>query len=133
MAVKLRLSRMGRSHRAFFRLNAIDSRSARDGSVIEQLGHHDPLEKDLAKEFVANLDRCKYWLDHGAIPSERVSSLLKKAGIEHKQLRLPKPGKPKPAAAAPEGEKKAAAPAPAASTEAAPAQAEAKKEETPSA
>ena len=111
MAVKLRLSRMGRSHKAFFRLNAIDSRSPRDGSVIEELGFHDPLVKDPSKEFVANLDRCKYWLDHGAIPSERVSSLLKKAGIEHKQLRLPKPGKPKPVAAAPEGEKKAEAPA----------------------
>src|SRR5436309_12421442 len=112
MAVKLRLSRMGRSHRAFFRLNAIDSRSPRDGSVIEELGFHDPLVKDPSKEFVANLDRCKYWLDKCAIPSERVSSLLKKAGIEHKQLRLPKPGKPKPAAAV-EGEKKeVAAPTP---------------------
>ena len=114
MSVKLRLSRMGRSHRAFFRLNAIDSRSPRDGSVIEELGFHDPLVKDPSKEFVANLDRCKYWLDNGAIPSERVSSLLKKAGVEHKQLRLPKPGKPKPVAA-PAGEKKetarAAAPA----------------------
>ena|SRR5947208_15487818 len=128
MAVKLRLSRMGRSHKAFFRLNAIDSRSPRDGSVIEELGFHDPLVKDPSKEFVANLERCKYWLDHGAIPSERGSSLLKKAGVEHKQLRLPKPGKPKvvPAVPAPEGEKKAEI--------AAPAQAEApKKEETPSA
>jgi len=131
MAVKLRLSRMGRSHKAFFRLNAIDSRSPRDGSVIEELGFHDPLVKDPSKEFVANLDRCKYWLDHGAIPSARVSSLLKKAGIEHKQLRLPKPGKPK-AVPAPEGEKKAEAPAPAVA-ESAPAQSEAKKEETPSA
>src|SRR5205823_8279760 len=132
MSVKLRLSRMGRTHRAFFRLNAIDSRSPRDGSVIEELGHHDPLEKDPAKEFVANLDRCKYWLDHGAIPSERVSSLLKKAGVEHKQLRLPKPGKPKPVAA-PAGEKKEAAPAAAPAAEAAPAQTEQKKEETASA
>jgi hypothetical protein len=44
-------------------------------------------------------------LDTGAIPSETVSSLLKKAGVEHRQLRLPKPGKPKPVAA--EAEKKA--------------------------
>src|SRR5438876_8894958 len=127
MAVKLRLSRMGRTHRAFFRLNAIDSRSPRDGSVIEELGHHDPLEKDPAKEFVANLDRCRYWLDHGAIPSARVSSLLKKAGVEHKQLRLPKPGKPKVVPAA-QGEKKEAVPA----AVAAPVQqTEQKKEEAP--
>jgi small subunit ribosomal protein S16 len=91
---------MGRSNRAFFRLNAIDTRSARDGRVIEELGFYDPRAKDAAKQFVAKLDRCKYWLDVGAIPSETVSSLLKKSGLEHKQLRLPKPGKPKPAAAA---------------------------------
>lgn len=106
MSVKLRLKRLGRSHGAFFRLNAIDSRAPRDGRVIEELGFYDPLLKDKAKQFVAKLDRCQYWLDHGAVPSETVSSLLKKSGIEHKSLRLPRPGKPKPAA---EGEKKAEA------------------------
>jgi small subunit ribosomal protein S16 len=97
---------MGRSNAPFYRLSAIDSRSPRDGRVIEELGHYNPRDKDQAKQFVANLDRCKYWLDVGAIPSETVSSLLKKSGIAHGQLRLPKPGKPKPAAAAP-AEKKA--------------------------
>jgi len=107
MAVKLRLKRLGRTNRAFYRLNAIDSRTPRDGRVIEELGFYDPIEKDKAKQFVAKLDRCRYWLDHGAIPSETVSSLLKKSGVEHKQLRLPKPGKPK---AAPVEAEKAAAP-----------------------
>lgn len=97
MAVKLRLKRMGRTNHPFFRLNAIDSRSPRDGRVIEELGHYDPRNKDKAKQFVANVDRCKYWLDTGAVPSETVSSLLKKSGLEHKQLKLPKPGKPKAA------------------------------------
>src|ERR1700733_3213430 len=107
MSVKLRLKRMGRSHGAFFRLNAIDSRAPRDGRVIEELGYYDPRNKDQAKQFVAKLDRCKYWMDSGAIPSETVSSLLKKSGLEHKQLRLPRPGKPKAAApVAAEGEKK---------------------------
>lgn len=105
MSVKLRLKRMGRSHAAFFRLNAIDSRSPRDGRVIEELGYYDPRQMDKAKQFVAKLDRCKYWLDTGAVPSETVSTLLKRSGIEHKQLRLPKPGKPK-VVAAPAGEKK---------------------------
>src|SRR3982750_1824326 len=95
MSGKLRLKRLGRSHGAFFRLNAIDSRTPRDGRVIEQLGYYDPRNKDSGKQFVAKLDRCKHWLDVGAIPSGTVSSLLKKAGVEHKQLRLPKPGKPK--------------------------------------
>lgn len=95
MSVKLRLKRMGRSNRSFFRLNAIDSRSPRDGRVIEELGYYDPRAKEAEKQFVAKLDRCKHWLDVGAIPSETVSSLLKKNGLDHKQLRLPKPGKPK--------------------------------------
>ena len=112
MAVKLRFRRLGRKNHAFFRLNAIDSRSPRDGRVIEELGYYDPANKDQSKQFVAKLDRCKYWLDTGAVPSETVSSLLKKSGLEHKQLRLPKPGKPKPAAAPAATEKKpAAAPA----------------------
>jgi small subunit ribosomal protein S16 len=117
MSVKLRLKRMGRTNAAFYRLSAIDSRSPRDGRVIEELGYYNPREKEQAKQFVAKLDRCREWLDKGAIPSETVSSLLKKSGFEHKQLKLPKPGKPKvvaaPAAAAgaapaaAEGEKKA--------------------------
>lgn len=102
MAVKLRLKRLGRSHLAFFRLHAVDSRSPVDGRVIEELGYYEPTHKDQAKQFVANIDRCKYWMDHGAQPSETVSSLLKKSGVEHRMLKLPKPGKPKvdPAAAA---------------------------------
>jgi small subunit ribosomal protein S16 len=96
MSVKLRLKRMGRIHMAFYRLGAVDSRTPRDGRVIEELGYYDPANKDKSKQFVAKLDRCKYWMDNGAIPSETVSSLLKKSGLEHKMLRLPKPGKPKP-------------------------------------
>lgn len=105
MAVKLRLKRMGRRNGAFYRLNAIDSRTARDGRVIEELGFYDPRNKDQAKQFEANIDRCMHWLNVGAIPSETVSSLLKKKGVEHKSLRLPRPGKPKAVPA--EGEKKA--------------------------
>ena len=96
MAVKLRMKRMGRSHVNFFRVNAVDARFPRDGRVVEELGTYDPQNKDAAKKFLVNLDRCKYWLDQGAIPSETVSSMLKKAGVEHKQLRLPRPGTPKP-------------------------------------
>ena len=97
MAVKLRLKRLGRKNAPFYRLSAIDSRSPRDGRVIEELGFYDPRNKDATKQFVAKIDRCKHWLDVGAVPSETVSSLLKKNGLEHKQLRLPKPGKPKAA------------------------------------
>jgi len=126
--VKLRLKRLGRSNGAFFRLNAIDSRSPRDGRVIEELGYYDPRNKDQAKQFVAKLDRCRYWLDVGAVPSETVSSLLKKQGVEHNSLRLPKPGKPK-VVPVPAGEKPAEGAAAAAE---APAATE-KKEEAPAA
>ncbi len=103
MSVKLRLKRLGRTNHAFYRLNAMESRAPRDGRVIEELGYYDPTNKDQAKQFNANLDRCRFWLDHGAVPSETVSSLLKKNGVEHKHLRLPKPGKPKAAPAAAAG------------------------------
>lgn len=96
MAVKLRMKRMGRSHVNIFRLNAVDARFPRDGRVIEELGFYDPANKDPNKQFVVNLERCKYWLDNGAIPTETVSSMLKKSGLDHKGLVLPKPGKPKP-------------------------------------
>ena len=105
MAVRIRLKRMGRSHRAFYRMHAVDSRSPRDGRVIEQLGHYDPIEKDADKQIVVDIERATYWLNQGAQPSETVSSLLKRKGVEHKMLNLPKPGKPKAAPA--EGEKKA--------------------------
>src|SRR3954462_802654 len=118
MAVKLRLKRLGRTNYAFFRLNAIDSRTARDGRVIEELGHYDPRNKDQSKQFVAKLDRCRYWLAVGAVPGGTGSWLPEKSGIEHKSLRLPRPGKPKPvpapaAAAGAAPVAPAAAPAPA--------------------
>ena len=84
MAVKLRLTRMGRRHRPFFRINAVDSRTPRDGRVIERLGHYDPLEKDATKQIVLNRDRIEFWLGQGAVPSDTVSEILLRNGIKHK-------------------------------------------------
>ncbi len=84
MAVKLRMMRMGRRNRPYFRINAIDSRNPRDGKIIEKLGHYDPIEKDLSKQVVLNAERVKYWLDNGAIPSDTVSEILLKLGIKTK-------------------------------------------------
>ncbi len=78
---------MGRRHRPFFRINAIDSHAPRDGRILEKLGHVDPLEKDPAKEVVLNTERIQYWLDKGAIPSESVSEILLRKGIKHKHLK----------------------------------------------
>ncbi|MCG3179868.1 MAG: 30S ribosomal protein S16 [Phycisphaerae bacterium] len=84
MAVKLRLKRFGRRHRAYYRLNAIDGRSPRDGRVIEQLGTYDPIEKDPAKAVQVDRERVEYWLGVGAVPSQTVAKLLNKQGIAAK-------------------------------------------------
>lgn len=84
MAVKIRMTRMGRRHRPFFRINAIDSRAPRDGKILEKLGHYDPLVKDPEKQLVLNTERVKYWLDKGAIPSDSVSEMLLRLGVKHK-------------------------------------------------
>jgi small subunit ribosomal protein S16 len=84
MSVKIRMSRQGRRHRPFFRINVIDSQTPRDGRIIEKLGHYDPLEKSTEKNIVLDLERVKYWLDKGAIPSDAVSEILLRKGIKHK-------------------------------------------------
>ena len=87
MAVKIRMTRIGRRHRPFFRITAIDSRKPRDGKILEKLGHYDPIVKDPEKQLVLNVERVQYWLDKGAIPSDTVSDMLVKKGIKHnKQL-----------------------------------------------
>jgi small subunit ribosomal protein S16 len=93
--VRLRLKRFGRTHRPFYRLNAIDRRSPRDGKPIEQLGHFDPCQPDESKQVSLNEERIRYWLGTGAQPSDTVRDLLIKAGIVDKQT-----GKATPAPAA---------------------------------
>ena len=84
--VVLRLKRMGRRHRPFYRVNAMDKRSPRDGRVIEALGWFDPLAED-DKQMSLKADRIKYWLSVGAQPSDTVRTLLKRSDID------PTPGK----------------------------------------
>ena len=84
MAVKIRMTRMGRRHRPFYRINAIDSRASRDGKVLEKLGHFDPIEKDPEKQVVLQKERIEYWLSKGAIASDTVAQILAKHGIESK-------------------------------------------------
>ena len=84
MAVKIRMMRIGRRHRPFFRINAIESRNQRNGRVLEKLGHYDPIEKDKGKQVVLNLERVKHWLDVGAVPSDTVSQILLRHGIKTK-------------------------------------------------
>ncbi len=85
MAVRLRLKRMGRRHRPFYRITAVDQRKKRDGKVIEELGHYDPLNTDESRKVVLNSDRIQYWLGVGAQPSDTVRGLIKHAGAEEKK------------------------------------------------
>lgn len=77
MSVKIRMTRMGRRHRPFFRINAMESRTPRDGRILEKLGHYDPLEKDADKQYVLNKERIEYWLSQGAIASDTVAEIFK--------------------------------------------------------
>ena len=79
--VKIRLKRMGRRNRAFFRICAFDAREERDGRSIEQLGTYDPMEKEESKKVVLKRERIEYWLSVGAQPTETVASILKKNKI----------------------------------------------------
>ncbi len=82
MAVRIRMKRMGRKHRSFFRICATDSRAPRDGRVIEELGTYDPSVPDTDARTTINGERLKYWLGVGALPSEKVAVLIKKYGPE---------------------------------------------------
>lgn len=86
MAVKIRMTRMGRRHRPFFRINAVESKTPRDGRILEKLGHLDPIEKNPEKQLVLNLERIKFWMGQGAVPSDTVAEILVKQGIECPQL-----------------------------------------------
>ncbi len=81
MAVKIRLKRFGRRHRPFFRLAAMDSRTRRDGRVLEELGFYDPDHKDPGQQVKIDAPRVQHWLSVGAQPSDTVRQLLKRQGI----------------------------------------------------
>jgi small subunit ribosomal protein S16 len=86
VAVKIRMKMMGRKHRPFFRICAIDSRNPRDGRVLEELGTYDPMVTDTDARTLLNAERINYWLGVGAQPSDRVRVLIKKYGGEGTHL-----------------------------------------------
>jgi small subunit ribosomal protein S16 len=80
---------MGRRHRPFFRICAMNSRSGRDACPIEELGHYDPMCPDPETQTVLDISRIRYWLSVGAQPSHKVQVLLNKFGVKK-----PAPGEP---------------------------------------
>ncbi|MEM7023488.1 MAG: 30S ribosomal protein S16 [Pseudomonadota bacterium] len=94
MSVRLRLARGGTKKRPIYRLVATDSRNARDGRFLEKLGTYNPLlPSDADERIVLNEERIRYWLGHGARPSDRVARFLDNAGITEKTVRWRGTGK----------------------------------------
>ncbi len=80
MAVKIRLRRIGYKKHPIYRVVVADSRTARDGKVIDEIGSYDPNQEPSL--FKVDEEAAKKWLENGAQPTERVAKLLKEAGVE---------------------------------------------------
>jgi len=78
VAVKIRMKRMGRKHRPFYRICVMDSRKQRDGAAIEEIGTYDTSVADKSKRVTINMERVDYWMSVGAKPSDNVATLIKK-------------------------------------------------------
>ena len=72
------MKKLGRKHRPYYRIVAIDGRQPRDGRIIEELGSYDPMIKNTDDRVKLRPARVKYWMSVGAQPSENVVVLLKK-------------------------------------------------------
>jgi len=79
LAVRMRLARMGRKKKPFYRIVVTDSRSPRDGKYIECVGTYNPLVNP--PNIQLKEEKINYWLDQGVIPSDTVGSLLRQKGL----------------------------------------------------
>ncbi len=110
MAVRIRMKKMGRAHRPFYRVCVMDQRSPRDGRVIEEVGHYDPMLPETDARVTLKADRIDHWISIGAQPSDKVAVLIKKYGtngshLEQQQQALERLGKRKQYTPAPEAPK----------------------------
>ena len=79
MAVKIRLTRMGAKKAPFYRIVVMDSRKARDGEYIEQLGYYNPVKEPA--EIKLDVEKAKKWIGNGAQPTDTVRDILKNNGV----------------------------------------------------
>ena len=82
MATKIRLKRIGRRNRPFYRMVVMDSRSRRDGAAIEELGWYNPIDSE--HSFSLNEQKILDWLKEGAQTTDAAHKLLRRSGIAHK-------------------------------------------------
>lgn len=79
MAVRIRLTRLGRKKKPFYRIVVADSQSPRDGKFLDIVGTYDPVKNPAAIEI--NAEKLQDWLGKGALPTTTVASLIKKAVV----------------------------------------------------
>jgi small subunit ribosomal protein S16 len=84
MAVKIRLTRMGRKKAPYYRIVVADHRYQRNGRFLEIIGYYHPLNKEPEKQFNVNEEKALKWLSEGARPSDTVRSVFSKIGIMRK-------------------------------------------------
>jgi len=82
LATKIRLKRIGRRNRPFYRMVIMDSRKRRDGAAIEQVGWYNPI--DLDHSYDLKSDRIIYWLGEGAVPTGAAQKLIRRSGLSHR-------------------------------------------------
>jgi small subunit ribosomal protein S16 len=87
MSLKIRLARAGAKKRPFYRIVVADSHSPRDGRYIEKIGTYDPLLPKGGERVTLVEERVKYWLGHGAQPTDRVLRFLDAAGMRKRDAR----------------------------------------------
>ena len=80
MSVKIRLKRVGAKKRPYYRIVVMDSRTARDGRAIDEVGYYHPIESE-DKQVVLKEEKIKDWFAKGARPTDTVKRLLNKKGI----------------------------------------------------
>ena len=83
MSVKIRLKRFGSKKRPYYRIVVMDSRTARDGRAIEEVGLYHPIEVE-EKQLQVKEERIRDWISKGARPSDTVKRLLNKLNINMK-------------------------------------------------
>lgn len=91
MSVKIRLTRIGRHKDAIYRIVVADSRFARDGRYVEQIGFYDPAKPEEAADI--NVELALKWLSKGAQPSDSIRTLFTKKGIMEKYNKAKKEAK----------------------------------------
>ena len=79
MAVKIRLTRMGKKKNPFYRIVVADERTRRDGAPIEEIGYYDPMTNPATVQIDA--EKATKWINNGAQPTDTVRALLKKNDI----------------------------------------------------